>query len=375
MIYKLWFKIIAIIAIAALPIAFFGYHFQTNSLGVINNLHNTDDIAQIITDYAKAQKKLSDLDPTNSETYKINYQKTEKILEALSDIDIVSEPLISDLNQSFFLKISAILFFSIIVSFFVARSIVHRFNQLLNDAKLLEQKQLEAANLSHWQHIAKSLVHEIRAPIAPIKLVVSGIASKKETYSQEKFNDFILKASTMILEQLAYFEKMIENFTAFAKLPEPDLKIIDVQTIFNSLALKFGNEPDLSFEKNLPFASLSKTIAVDLNLIDRLIVNILRNSREANKAQGQHFKIRCQLSEAANRILLSLNNNGSPVPEGVVPILFSPKPPSSSGKNFGIGLLICKKIALSHEGDLSLTSNDVINGVTFTLSLPMKVST
>jgi signal transduction histidine kinase len=373
MIYKLWVQILFIIGITSLPIAFFGQHFQKSSTGVIARLYNSHEVEQIVADYAKNQKKLSNFDPTNTETYKQNYLKAEQLLETMSDIDTVSQPLVAELNRGFLLKIAAILVCSVMLSFFVAKAIVRHFNRLLRKATELEHKQLEVANLANWQQIAKSLVHEIRAPIAPIKLVVSGISSKKEQYTPEKFYAFISDAAQIVLEQIAYFERMIENFTAFAKLPEPVLKPVEVGEFLKTLAIKFGDEPSFSLENHAPENLITKRVEIDANLIDRLIVNIVRNSREANANQLEKHRIQLSLTANTHQLLMSIQNNGEPIPEKNVLNLFAPKPPSASGKNFGIGLLICKKIAVSHGGDLILSSNSASDGVTFTLSLPMKV--
>jgi two-component system nitrogen regulation sensor histidine kinase NtrY len=165
---------------------------------------------------------------------------------------------------------------------------------------------------------------------------------------------------------------MIENFTAFAKLPEPVLKPVEVGEFLNKLVVKFGDEHNFAIENHGPENIITKRIEIDANLIDRLIVNIVRNSREANTHQLDKHSIQISLTANTHQILLNIQNNGAPIPEKNVPTLFAPKPPSASGKNFGIGLLICKKIAVSHGGDLFLSSNNVSDGVTFTLSLPMK---
>ena len=72
---------------------------------------------------------------------------------------------------------------------------------------------------------------------------------------------------------------------------------------------------------------------------------------------------------------LSVTNQGQPIPTEALPHLFQPysRPASNTPQaGLGLGLYIASQIALSHNGRLSVLS-DEMHGTTFTFTMPLSL--
>jgi signal transduction histidine kinase len=110
---------------------------------------------------------------------------------------------------------------------------------------------------------------------------------------------------------------------------------------------------------------------LDPVLLQRLFFNLMRNAHEANR--DQKITVTLSVEQDESKTCVRINNTGVPISESLAQRLFDPRisrKSSSSGINMGLGLAICRKIALDHGGDLSLVENSKERGVTFQLELP-----
>ncbi len=73
-------------------------------------------------------------------------------------------------------------------------------------------------------------------------------------------------------------------------------------------------------------------------------------------------------------IPIAVSNEGNPIPENALPTLFDPLSraslPNRSGlaASMGLGLYICRCIAIAHQGSISVESNE--HGTRFTVRIP-----
>ena len=99
--------------------------------------------------------------------------------------------------------------------------------------------------------------------------------------------------------------------------------------------------------------------------IIQVLINLIGNACEALYECDQRI-VKLIIDSDEDFTYFKVNDTGPGIPEEIVENIFKPffttKP---KGVGTGMGLGICKDIALKHEGDLSVESNE--NGTTFTL--------
>jgi signal transduction histidine kinase len=116
----------------------------------------------------------------------------------------------------------------------------------------------------------------------------------------------------------------------------------------------------------------SAQIMADPDQLHRILLNLLRNAREAIEAAnlGQPTgQVTVNLSQDEHSSLIRLSDTGPGVPDKVRANLFQPFAGSGRSGGTGLGLAIARELAQAHGGELSLVSGDG-PGATFELRLP-----
>lgn len=107
-------------------------------------------------------------------------------------------------------------------------------------------------------------------------------------------------------------------------------------------------------------------VSVDPDLLERAVVNLLRNAREADPSG----RIELALSDCGGRLSISVSDRGPGLPEdpsGVLQPFFSTK---KNQGHMGMGLTIARRIAVAAGGDLT-ARNRGGGGAVFEITLPL----
>jgi signal transduction histidine kinase len=86
--------------------------------------------------------------------------------------------------------------------------------------------------------------------------------------------------------------------------------------------------------------------------------------------------IRVVLRDDRTSVTLAVQNEGAPIPEAVLPVLFDPFRRGVNGattrsKGLGLGLYIARAIVVAHGGDITVATG---RETTFTVTLPRAAS-
>jgi signal transduction histidine kinase len=109
----------------------------------------------------------------------------------------------------------------------------------------------------------------------------------------------------------------------------------------------------------------------DPEQLHRVLVNLLRNGREAIQASdsASNGVIRVFAARSGGQVTLALADNGPGLPERALANLFQPFTGSGKPGGTGLGLAISRELAQANGGDLVLARSSPA-GATFELTLP-----
>ena len=112
-------------------------------------------------------------------------------------------------------------------------------------------------------------------------------------------------------------------------------------------------------------------VLADPDQLHRILVNLLRNSREALEAAGSaaQGRVRISLDQEDGASVIRLADNGPGLPEKATQHLFQAFAGSARSGGAGLGLAISRELAHGHGGDLLLVANGP-EGAAFELILP-----
>ncbi|QCE35029.1 HAMP domain-containing protein [Acetobacteraceae bacterium] len=257
-----------------------------------------------------------------------------------------------------------------------------------DDITDLQAAQRKAA----WSDVARRVAHEIKNPLTPIQLAaerlrrrfLKEIQSSPETYSE---------LVDTIIRQVGDIGKMVDDFSAFARMPDPFMERYNLATLCQeALVLQRAAHSEIKYEtKGLGGESL--WVLCDRRLIAQALTNLLQNAADAiemrfeeeeKKTQQQigaeemmeneNFgrkkekfppkknigRIALSLWQEEGYAVIGLEDDGIGLPAKDKLHLLEPyvtfKP-----KGTGLGLAIVKRIIDVHHGKLDLT--DVKTGL------------
>lgn len=218
-----------------------------------------------------------------------------------------------------------------------------------------------------WQRLIKVLTHEIMNSISPILSLSSSLRTITQNKSPDAAEDWRtlnsgLEAINIRSEGLLNFTKRYRELT---QIPSPTFKQVNLydfltQTI-RLVAPEFQKR-GIRFEQQLqPTVGL-----LDASLIQQIIMNLLQNAIDA-LAGIDDAKIRIELHKATERIIISIEDNGTGIDPMHLDKIFIPFF-TTKKQGSGIGLSLSRQIALLHGGELFVQSKQG-EGSRFTLVL------
>jgi signal transduction histidine kinase len=105
----------------------------------------------------------------------------------------------------------------------------------------------------------------------------------------------------------------------------------------------------------------------DASRVAQVVSNLVRNAVQHGEPNAP---VSVRLSESAGAAVLTIHNQGSPIPAEDLPDLFDPfkRGRRAGGVGSGLGLFIVREIVTALDGEVHVRSDDA--GTTFTVSLP-----
>ena len=163
--------------------------------------------------------------------------------------------------------------------------------------------------------------------------------------------------------------KLVTEFSDFARMPAIELKKIDIQNI-----LKEQLDTLSIVNKQIKFNFKSKYqkvfINIDKSQFNRVITNLLKNAIESIIDKQEKY-ILVELKKNKDNLEICIHDSGDGFPDQKEK-LFEPYITHKKGGT-GLGLPICKKIIEDHRGEINLYNSELLSGAQVNIILPINV--
>ena len=257
-------------------------------------------------------------------------------------------------------------FFSIKIVNIVAED-YNRYVVTFDDLTNMMVAQHKAA----WSEVARRVAHEIKNPLTPIQLSAQRLQRK---YISQISNDpeTFTKLIEIIVKQVGDIKRLIDEFSFFARLPEPKLKKINLEEVCQQAIFLMNETADkvkihFSKEKNIE----EFLVNGDDRLLHQCIVNIIKNALNALSTVKRRSKgVWIHLRKEDDTIRLDVEDNGPGLPQDRMDSLATPYF-TLLPKGTGLGLAIVKKIIQDHKGSLVFGQSSHDAGAKITMILPI----
>lgn len=201
-----------------------------------------------------------------------------------------------------------------------------------------------------YEKVIRMIAHEVNNTTADITSTLDTVES---TLTEVENTEDIREVMRVCIDRCFSMSRFITNFADVVKIPEPDLRRQDLNTLVNSCKMFMENichDRDISI--TLRLSENLNEVMVDASLFEQVMVNIIKNSAESIESQGEII-----ITTTNNPICLEVADNGKGINKETAAKLFSPFF-STKPEGQGIGLIFIREVLLKHGCTFSLRTYD-----------------
>jgi len=275
---------------------------------------------------------------------------SERMIEAYSQgaVDFLIKPLVPAVLRS---KVSVF-----VELFQKSEQLKRQQEQLLSQ----QREMMRAGHLAVAGQLAASVAHEVRNPLATIKVLVEGALRTKNAAPLSR------QELTVMHGEITRLERIVQDYLDFARPPELNRCLGDLREVVDqaaallqTTALRQGVRLAADYPSQPVWAK------VDHDQFRAVLVNLLLNAIEAMPRGGL---LQVVLNATPREIELTVIDTGTGIAPDILKRLFTPFV-TSKPSGTGLGLCISKRIVESHGGRIT-AKNRAEGGATVTIALP-----
>ena len=210
-----------------------------------------------------------------------------------------------------------------------------------------------------WADVARRIAHEIKNPLTPIQLSAERIRRRYGKQIDQEDRAVFDQCTDTIVRQVEDIGRMVDEFSAFARMPKPTKERSDLRGILkDAVFLREMGNTHVVFRKELGEVALSGLF--DARMLGQAFGNLIKNAVEAIEAlppdasrEERKILVRAEADDAGRRFVVDVIDNGKGLPTENRHRILEPYM-TMREKGTGLGLAIVKKIIEDHGGQLEL---------------------
>jgi nitrogen fixation/metabolism regulation signal transduction histidine kinase len=244
------------------------------------------------------------------------------------------------------------------------------FNEMVGQVQESRERIAYLEKIGAWQEIARRLAHEIKNPLTPIQLAVQQL-HRKYAGEDPGFQRMLDDARDIITEEVDALRRLVQEFSAFAKLPSVKPEPVDLSSLVDDF---LKSHTELAERATILWTPLEPPprVSVDRMLLKSVLFNLVENAIQAAEESGQKrlsVALEAVLDLPHRRVVLKVIDDGPGMTREVAAHVFDPYF-TTKERGTGLGLAIVKKIILEHGGTIRLASEPG-KGTRFSVGLPL----
>jgi nitrogen fixation/metabolism regulation signal transduction histidine kinase len=269
------------------------------------------------------------------------------------------------------------------------QSLVTSFNNMTRDLQEYKKNLVRAERIAAWRDVARRIAHDIKNPLTPMTLAIYRLKKRLAPEGEaagagrpaggsvvgvsadggpdcdcrdEKDTRVVEECLDSILKEVEVLKNLAQEFSSFAKMPEPTLKPTDLNETVRSILDLYvptfeGLDLVTSYGEGLPY------VEADPDQIRRVIGNIVKNAAEAMEGKG---RLAVATSQSGGMVRVEIADTGPGIPEEMKERIFDPYY-TTKKHGTGLGLAMAYRIIQDHGGKISMETGP--DGTTFFVDL------
>ena len=222
------------------------------------------------------------------------------------------------------------------------------------------REELDERELEAWQKLIRVLTHEIMNSVTPITSLTGSlydiVNNKATDIGSAQIKEKLVSGLGAVRDRSSGLIRFTTAYQDLAKIPPPVLESIPTKDLVKRLEVLFSAEmTEAGIEFNISQENSPAFFTADINLLEQVIINLIKNARDA-VAAIQKPLINVIISPREDRqVSIKVQDNGHGIPDDTLDRIFVPFF-STKESGSGIGLSLSRQIIIMHKGSLEVDS-------------------
>jgi nitrogen fixation/metabolism regulation signal transduction histidine kinase len=226
------------------------------------------------------------------------------------------------------------------------RTLGERFNAMTAGLSAARDALARAEREAAWREVARRLAHEFKNILTPMGLSLHRMRRRADQVPEAQ-RAAVAESLAALDLAVADLGHLAEQFSQYARLPEPRFERIDLGDVVREAARL--HEPERRTVALKPAAE-SLPVQGDRLLLSRAVHNLLLNACEASPDGGT---VEVSVTREDDRVRVEVRDCGPGLAPEVRARLFEPYV-STKRRGSGLGLSLVRDIAVQHGGSITL---------------------
>lgn len=245
--------------------------------------------------------------------------------------------------------------------------LVSRYNSMVDELVVSAEKLARSERETAWRDMARSIAHEIKNPLTPMKLSIQA-AKRKQEVDPEHFEDYFNRTADLLVEQIENLARIASEFSDFAKVTAEVPERVDIVVrLRNAVALYLHNPEGVIVQSDIDVNHPIYILGNEKQLM-QVFNNLIRNAIQAIPEDQMGF-VDVSLTTTDMNVEVRIKDNGTGVPPDIQTRMFEPNF-TTKNSGMGLGLAITKSIVTACKGDITFETQEGV-GTTFIVKFPI----
>ncbi len=215
-----------------------------------------------------------------------------------------------------------------------------------------------------WQRLIRVISHEVNNSLTPILSLCQTLENVVARGDAAEQMDIMRDGLDVISQRAKGLKEFISVYARIARLPEPQKVEFPAARLARRVLAMF---PGGVVERagDVPVA----TLFGDPVHLEHALINLVKNAVEANDGSAEPVRFGCRVVDGHAEFEIVDNGAGIRNPDNLFVPFYTTKPGGA-----GVGLVLCRKIAAQHHGQVSLENRGDAAGAVARLSVPLSRS-
>jgi len=235
---------------------------------------------------------------------------------------------------------------------------------------------VRAERVAAWRDVARRIAHEIKNPLTPIRMAIETLRKAKQRQHPD-LDDIFEESTVAVLEEVARMERIVTEFSRFARMPRPTATSVDMTKIAEHVVQVHALPAEVSHaegerpaEVKLEVTGSIGAVRADREQLIQVLTNLVQNAIDAARTKRpDHPRVLVKVSSGDDgAVRIEVHDNGPGIHSDEATKVLEPYY-TTKEKGTGLGLAIVDRIGADHAGRLEIGDSESLGGACVTVVL------